>query len=83
MGMQSAFSPHITPGQELGVDVGINSAVPVGGGVVANESKDSLSDDEKEGGEAGVAAAKTEKDAQSGKPQGGSFAGDDIRRVFG
>ncbi|WP_306323327.1 MULTISPECIES: WXG100 family type VII secretion target [unclassified Streptomyces] len=83
VGMQTAFTPHITPGQELSVDVGTNSVAPVVGGVVANESKDSLEEEEKEGGEAGVAAAKTEKGVQSGKPQGGGSAGNGIRSVFG
>lgn len=79
---QTAFTPHITQGQELAVDVGINSAVPVGGGVVANESKDSLNAGPES--EEHKAEAKTEKNAtESAEDVNNSNAAEKIKEDFG
>lgn len=80
VGLHNAFTPHMTPGQELSVDVGVNSSVPVPGGVVANGSKDSLG----QGGEEAEAESKAESNAKtSADGISNSSAADKIKEDFG
>lgn len=82
VGMRSAFTPHQTDAQALRADVATNSVVPIPGGVIANDSKDSLNPEEPDGDE-GKAEQRTAREAKADAKGLDSSGVDKIKEDFG